>query len=296
MSSKINDKLKGTLIGLAVGDAMGAPYEFLVKGYKVLPEYKTGGTHNVSIGEFTDDTSMALCLAKSIIETGGFDPIDQMTKYLDWYRNGYMSTREICFDIGTTTRNSIIAFEHSKKTVEYTQTGTKESNGNGTIMRLAPIVMKFHNSDKLLNYAKKSSLTTHKGEEAYKCAILLAEIIRNCYMFNNKELIIQNSSEYFTDKITYKIINTLEEFVEPTGYCIDTMIVALRGFLHFDNFIDGLLYCISLGNDTDTVGAVYGQIAGSYYGLSGIPDYYKENLMYNKKILEIAEELIKGNR
>lgn len=289
----LKDKVMGTLIGLAIGDAMGAPYEFLGKGYKVSSEYKTGGVHNVSIGEFTDDTSMALCLAQSIIDLNDFDELDQMNNYLKWYRDGYMSTRGKCFDIGNTTRNSIRAFEHSKKTLRYTNTGSRESNGNGTIMRLAPVVMRYHDSDDLLNYAKKSSLTTHRGEEAYKCTILLAEIIRNCYIFNNKELIIENSSKYFTDNITYEIINTLTPFVEPTGYCVNTMIVALRGFLQFDNFIDGLLYCISLGDDTDTVGAVYGQIAGAYYGLSEIPQYYKDNLQWYGTILEMSKQLIK---
>lgn len=300
----LNDKKIGTLVGLAVGDAMGAPYEFLGKGYKVSAEYRRGGVHNVSIGEWTDDTSMALCLAKSLIETEIFDPIDQMSKYLKWYRNGYMSTRDNCFDIGNTTRNAIRAFEHSKNMIPYTNTGTRDSNGNGTIMRLAPIVMKFAGDESLSLLASESSLTTHRGTEAHLCASLMAEIINNCYRYTDKYQILLDVKDNTGDKIAE---NLLKEMVEmkldenyvisdttPTGYCVDTLECALKGFIMYDNFIDGLLYCISLGDDTDTVGAVYGQIAGAYYGLSGIPGYYKNNLMKYDLIYDTAVELIGG--
>lgn len=299
----IEDKKLGTLIGLAVGDAMGAPYEFKYRShYTPIREYNTGGAHDVSIGEWTDDTSMALCLAKSLIDKNGFYPIDQMNKYLMWYREGYMCTRKRCFDIGNATRNSIYAFEQSDRSIPYTKTGSQETNGNGTIMRLAPIVMKYAGDKDLLEYAKKSSLTTHRGIKAYNSAMTLASIIDNCYKYTNKMQIISTIRDFTEHDIfktliedigekhfdpTYKIPNTI-----PTGYCIDTLECALKGFMLHDTFIDGLMYCISLGDDTDTVGAVYGQIAGAYYGLSGIPQYYKDNLMQYEKILTIGKELI----
>lgn len=297
----LKDKKFGSFIGLAVGDAMGAPYEFLSGGrYKTSTEYKKGGVHNVSIGEWTDDTSMALCLAQSIIDTKTFDPIDQMTKYLDWYRKGYMCTRDKCFDIGNTTRNSIRAFEHSKLTTPYTNTGTTESDGNGTIMRLSPLVIAFYDDVELPNIARKSSLTTHKGKNASECASLLAEIIRNCYNYTDKYQIL-----YETNDNTHIVESLLKDMVEmkldenyiitdtiPTGYCIDTLECALKGFVLHNTFIEGLMYCISLGDDTDTVGAVYGQIAGAYYGLSGIPQYYKDNLMRYEEIYDICDKLI----
>ena len=276
---------------------MGAPYEFKNKNsYKPTKEYSIGGVHAVSIGEWTDDTSMALCLAQSIIDTG-FDEIDQLNKYLKWYTEGYMCTRDRCFDIGNATRNALIYFDNTDRKIGKTATGNNQTNGNGTIMRLAPIVMKYYNDSNLLDYAKRSSLTTHRGVEAFQCTISLAEIIKNCYKNMNKLSILEDVANY-DENIKY----ILEEYHEsipngyndiiPTGYCIDTLKCAIKGFLYFDNFIDGLLYVISLGEDTDTVGAVYGQIAGAYYGLSGIPDYYKENLMQYNKILNIAKELI----
>ena len=301
--SDLKDKKIGTLVGLAVGDAMGAPYEFQYRShYKATLEYNTGGSHNIRIGEWTDDTSMALCLAQSIIDTKDFNPIDQMNNYLKWYREGYMCTRKRCFDIGTATRNSIYAFEQSDKNIPYTLTGSEETNGNGTIMRLAPIVMKYSRDKDLLEYAKKSSLTTHRGIDAYNSAMTMASIIDNCYKYSDKMQIISTAKDLTGHDIIKTIIEDIGEkhydpnykipTTIPTGYCIDTLECALKGFMLHDTFIDGLMYCISLGDDTDTVGAVYGQIAGAYYGLSGIPQYYKDNLMMYNLIYDTAVKLI----
>ena len=300
MQDKLRDKKLGTLIGLAVGDAMGAPYEFLDKSrYTPTREYNTGGAHAVSLGEWTDDTSMALCLAQSLIDSSGFNVIDQMEKYLKWYRLGYMSTRNVCFDIGNATRNAICEFENSNHTIPYTRTGNYQTNGNGSIMRLAPIPMLYNNKTEMKTAAKNSSLTTHRGIEAYQCAILLAEILHNCYNFSDKITILKNTEDILVNDMIKNIIEQYQSSCDegfyqtiPTGYCVDTLQCAIQGFLYFDNFIDGLMYCISLGDDTDTVGAVYGQIAGAYYGLSGIPEYYQENLMQYNKILEIGNNLI----
>lgn len=284
--NKLRDKKLGTLVGLAIGDAMGAPYEFLRKGkYTPTREYNTGGAHNVSLGEWTDDTSMALCLAQSLIDSRGFNALDQMEKYLKWYMEGYMSTRGECFDIGNSTAKSIIDFEINRNI--FSKVTKNDESGNGTIMRLAPIPMLYSTDFMLLEFAKKSSLTTHKSPEASICAEILAQIIHRCYYNEDKDYILENSNKP-------EFISEAKQMKEtiPTGYCIDTLEVAVRGFYNFDNFIDGLLYCISLGDDTDTVGAVYGQIAGAYYGLSGIPDYYKENLQWYDKILKIGNELI----
>lgn len=284
--NKLRDKKLGTLVGLAVGDAMGAPYEFLDKSrYTPTREYNTGGAHNVSLGEWTDDTSMALCLAQSLIDCNSFDAKDQMEKYLKWYTEGYMSTRGKCFDIGNSTAKSIIDFELNRNI--FSKVTKNDESGNGTIMRLAPIPMLWSADFMLLEFAKKSSLTTHKSPEASKCAEILAQIIHRCYYNEDKNYILENSN-------AVKFISEAKQMKEtiPTGYCIDTLEVAIRGFYNFDNFIDGLLYCISLGDDTDTVGAVYGQMAGAYYGLSGIPDYYKENLQWYDKILEIGNKLV----
>lgn len=289
--NKLRGKKLGTLVGLAVGDAMGAPYEFLDKSrYTPTKEYNTGGVHNVALGEWTDDTSMALCLAQSLIDSRGFDAKDQMEKYLKWYTEGYMCTRPRCFDIGNSTAKSIIDFELNRNI--FSKVTRNDESGNGTIMRLAPIPMLYSFDSDLKSYAKISSKTTHNSFEAGICAELLAGIINRCYMTKRDNFLSKDDVlSGLGDKTFIENAKQMKETI-PTGYCIDTLEVAIRGFYNFDNFIDGLMYCISLGEDTDTVGAVYGQIAGAYYGLSGIPDYYKENLMQCDKILDIGNKLV----
>lgn len=283
----MDDKKLGTLIGLAIGDAMGAPYEFMNKNvYIPTKEYAVGGYHNVDLGEYTDDTSMALCLANSLIECKEFDAYNQMEKYSQWYKNGYMSTRKYCFDIGNATRKSIDDFIIHN--IAYSEVTKNDESGNGSIMRLAPIPMYYDNYEEMIKYAYLSSKVTHKSDESANSCVILATIIYNCYKFNDKDLILSN---YFDD---FSLIEKAKASTDtvPTGYCKDTLEIAIRGFYNFDNFIDGLMYVISLGEDTDTVGAVYGQIAGAYYGLSQIPNYYKQNLMNYNLIFDIANKLI----
>jgi ADP-ribosyl-[dinitrogen reductase] hydrolase len=283
----MDDKKLGTLIGLAIGDAMGAPYEFMNKNvYIPTKEYAIGGCHNVDLGEYTDDTSMALCLANSLIECKEFDAYNQMEKYSQWYKNGYMSTRKYCFDIGNATRKSIDDFIINN--IAYSKVTRDYESGNGSIMRLAPIPMYYDDYEEMIKYAYLSSRVTHKSDESANSCVILTTIIYNCYKFNDKDLILSN---YFDD---FSLIEKAKANTDtiPTGYCRDTLEIAIRGFYNFDTFIDGLMYVISLGEDTDTVGAVYGQIAGAYYGLSQIPNYYKQNLMNYNLIFDIANKLI----
>lgn len=95
------ERYRGSLLGLAAGDALGAPVEFMPRGsFEPVEDIRSGGPHRVEAGQWTDDTSMALCLAESLIECGGFDPVDQLRRYLKWYREGYLSSKGYCFDIG----------------------------------------------------------------------------------------------------------------------------------------------------------------------------------------------------
>ncbi|CAF5216498.1 unnamed protein product, partial [Rotaria magnacalcarata] len=107
-------RIQGSLIGLAVGDALGAPVEFRPRSYMVdnpVSDMTSGGTWGLNAGQWTDDTSMALCLAASLISKGGSDAYDQLVRYKRWFRKGYMSSTGICFDIGASTRQAIIEFE-----------------------------------------------------------------------------------------------------------------------------------------------------------------------------------------
>jgi ADP-ribosyl-[dinitrogen reductase] hydrolase len=136
--SDILDRSLGAMVGLAVGDALGTTVEFRPPGsFTPLADIVGGGPFNLKPGQWTDDTSMALCLAESLIECRGFDPGDQMTRYVRWWREGHLSSNGRCFDIGITVRTALSEFERSGN--PFSGSTDEYSAGNGCTMRLAPI-------------------------------------------------------------------------------------------------------------------------------------------------------------
>ena len=292
---KVN-KITGSLIGLAIGDAMGAPYEFKTPPYEIAHDYVRGGVHNVTIGEWTDDTSMALCLAQSLIDHDGFSAKDQMDRYLAWYEEGYFSTREECFDIGNTVASALMQYKTSQE--PYSGIKGDKNSGNGSLMRLAPIALKYYDDkEKLIEYAAKSSQTTHQSELAVDACIFYAQLIAGAIRGDSKEKIL---SQDYTDATTLreevravaKGSHKESRVYKPTGYVIATLETALHAFYRFNTFEEGLLYVIALGYDADTVGAVYGELAGAYYGYDAIPQRWKLELMQHDTIYTMAEKLI----
>ena len=154
MQTDLHARYLGCLLGLAVGDALGATLEFKSPGtFAPITDMIGGGPFGLQPGEWTDDTSMALCLAESLIERPTFDPIDQLERYVRWWRTGYLSSNGRCFDIGSTVRSALIRFERSHE--PYGGLTDSDSAGNGSLMRYAqdPIAA--------IERSGESSRTTH---------------------------------------------------------------------------------------------------------------------------------------
>ena len=292
----LQSRIIGSIIGLAVGDAIGAPYEFRKPPYNVSADYIEGGAHNVAIGEWTDDTSMALCLAQSLIDNNGFNAKDQMDKYVAWEMDGYFSTRSRCFDIGHTVSRALSIYRRTLN--PYSGIQGDENSGNGSLMRLAPIAMLYYrDKENLIKYAALSSQTTHKSELAVDACTCYAQLIAGAIQgYSKKELL---SSEFISKEgLRQEIVDVIngsymeEKLYKPTGYVVDTLEAALMAFYKYDSFEDGLIHVVSLGYDTDTVGAVYGQLAGAFYGYIDIPDKWLSELMMHDMIYKIGESII----
>jgi ADP-ribosyl-[dinitrogen reductase] hydrolase len=303
MNSKL-DKCKGSLLGLAVGDALGTTLEFKTPGTFVpLTELIGGGHFGLDAGQWTDDTSLALCLADSLIEKEIFDPCDQLSKYLKWFKEGYNSSTGECFDIGGTTRQALYLYENTG--ASYCGNSDINAAGNGSIMRLAPVPIRYHNQpNELLKYAALSSQTTHSSPQCIDAckymAILMAAAINGMSKEEllNKNFILSNLS--LNDN---KIDSTIMEIalgsfktkqppeIVGSGYVVKTLEAALWAFYHTTDFESGALKVVNLGNDADTTGAVYGQIAGAYYGLNGIPEKWLQKI-YRAFDMEIMAECL----
>lgn len=291
---EIKNKLIGSFVGLAIGDAVGTTVEFRERDtFEPVTDMVGKGPFNLPAGYFTDDTSMALCLAESLIEFPEFSRIDLLERFSRWYRSGENSPTGRCFDIGTTTRSAIVNWEKEGSTVN--NTGPWDA-GNGSIMRLAPAAIKYHNdSDKAVAVAIMQSETTHGSTEACDSCDLLARILVTAYATRDKNAIFNiEIKNHWTDSVKniLKTLDVTRDEVKSSGYVIHTLHAALWCFKNTDNFRDAILLATNLGDDADTVAAVTGQIAGAFYGLSGIPLNWIAKIYEFDRFVELTGKLV----
>ena len=278
------DKKLGLLIGLAIGDALGAPLEFqrAREPDNYLTKYATGGPHNVSVGEWTDDTSMALALASSLLEKKEFDADDIMKKFYQWFKEGKYCTRSKCFDIGNTVYDALSSYNESIKYNQFQQPYrgqiAEDTSGNGALMRMAPVIIVARDRDEAIRLAIQQTLLTHGSQLCVQYSVMLAE-----ELFLGKSL-----SKYSKYKLSDEI---KRQDVMSGGFVKETYEAAWWAFSTSNSFEECIIKAVNRGHDADTTGAVAGMLAGRNYGLSGIPDHFKSNLMMFDEIYEIASKL-----
>ena len=306
MSLGVENRFLGALVGLAVGDALGAPFEGGGAGTFRAEGMVPGGPRQLEAGQWTGATSMALCLASSIIESGGFKASDQMDRYLRWRDHGYMSSTGTCFGIGGTADAALSRYAANGE--PYAGSTDERSADNGSLMRLAPIPMYLvHDAGRAKELAAQMSKTTHAATEAVDCCRYFAGLLVGALRGDSKELLLSDlySPVYNywqfqhvaltrrVDAIARGVYKTKQAGELPaTGYVIDTMEAALWAFHQSSSFREGALLVVHLGNDTGTTAAVYGQLAGAHYGLEGIPSEWLERLAQRELIEELARRLV----
>jgi ADP-ribosyl-[dinitrogen reductase] hydrolase len=304
--TEIKDKFRGSFLGLAVGDALGTSVEFMSPGtFEPVAGMRGGGVFKLKPGQWTDDTSLALCLAESLVECKEFNAEDQMKRYLRWYDHGYMSSTGSCFDIGSTTAHALNKFRETGN--PFSGSIDRFRAGNGSIMRLAPVPLLYSAyPEKVVFYSGESSRTTHGSELAvdacrYMGAIIVGlangsakeEILSSLYSpvkgLWEKEPLCREISEVASG--SFKKKNPPE--IKGTGYVVESLEAALWAFYNSSSFEEGCLMAVNLGNDADTTGAVYGQIAGVYYGADAIPKKWLDVLAMRETIEDLADRLLK---
>lgn len=294
--TKDPNRFRGCLLGLAVGDAVGTTVEFKPRGsFPPVTDLVGGGPFGLKAGQWTDDTSMALCLATSLIAKKGFDPVDQMDRYWDWYRNGYLSSTGRCFDIGNTVRYALDRYNRTRDS--FSGSVSPSSAGNGSLMRLSPIPI-FYSSDleKTIYFAKESSRTTHGALECLEACQLFGEMLFLALAGKSKEQILFNtkgqlSSQKINDIASGSYSNKTINQIRGTGYVVESLDAALWCFYQTNTFESAILQAANLGDDADTTAAICGQIAGAFYGETGIPEKWLAKLHMRREITELADNL-----
>jgi ADP-ribosylglycohydrolase len=307
--SRLEDRYRGALLGLAVGDALGTTVEFKAPGtFPPVTDIVGGGPFELRPGEWTDDTSMALCLAESLTERRGFDANDQMMRYVRWWKEGYLSSNGRCFDIGDTVSDALKRYLSTKDPVA----GSTHpmSAGNGSLMRLASIPMFFRaEPDLVLQYAAESSHTTHGAAECVDACRYFALILLGALNGASKATLLRPWSQLpallgidleaplslspaIAEVASGSFKRRQPPDIQGTGYVVRSLEAALWAFHTTNNFRDGALAAVNLGHDADTTGAVYGQLAGAYYGASGIPETWLGKLAKRDLIERLVTQLL----
>ena len=291
------NRFRGCLIGLAVGDAVGATLEFKPRGsFTPIADMVGGGPFGLQPGQWTDDTSMALCLAISLLERRRFDPDDQMQRYVRWWREGYLSSTGACFDIGNATVTALRRYKQEGNPLA----GSDDpySAGNGCLMRLAPIPMFFATDiDVAERYAAESSRTTHGAAECLDACRLFARILVRALGGQSKEAVLLDDADTFdgrrqiADIARGKYRDKSENTIRGSGYVVESLEAALWTFATTESFEDAILRAANLGDDSDTTAAICGQVAGAFYGEAGIPVRWLEKLAMRETITGLADQL-----
>lgn len=294
---QLQTRARGCLLGLAAGDAVGTTVEFKPRdSFQPLEEMVGGGPFGLKPGQWTDDTSMALCLGYSLAECNGFDAADQMTRYVRWWREGYLSSTGRCFDIGVTVSEALSRFEQTGN--PFAGSTDPHKAGNGCIMRLAPIpIFYFSDIDAAAYYAAESSRTTHAAQECLDASRLFARILMRALRGDDKTIVLLRDSETFTGAPKIEAIargdyrSKRETQIRGSGYVVDCLEAALWCFDRTDSFADAVLLAANLGDDADTTAAVCGQVAGAFYGEEGIPAAWRAQLTMREEIIALADRL-----
>ena len=304
MMITVQNRYRGCLIGLAAGDAVGTTVEFKAPGtFPPVTGMTGGGPFRLEPGQWTDDTSMALCLAESLVTCGDFDARDQMDRYVRWETEGYLSSNGRCFDIGVTVSDALGRYRNTGDPIA----GSTDtySAGNGSLMRLGPVPLFYaRDPEAAIRMSGESSRTTHGTDACIDACRYFGGMIAGALLGESKEALLAPryspvdglwERKPLCTEIDQVAAGSFRHRNPPeiagSGYVVKALEAALWAFHRSESFEEGCLLAVNLGDDADTTAAIYGQIAGAYYGIDGIPREWRDLLAERELITRLADEL-----
>ncbi|WP_435358904.1 ADP-ribosylglycohydrolase family protein [Haloarchaeobius sp. DFWS5] len=308
MTDTANDRAAGALLGLACGDALGRPVEFrtptsIETEHGRLTDMVGHGTHNQPAGTVTDDTDMALCIARSLVESGGFDGRDVADRFLSWYESGP-------FDIGGMTARSIRAYrdgtpwdEAGRQVWEASAEGTNA--GNGSVMRCAPHAIAYaEDFDRLATVSRESSAITHADPRCtWGCVLTnltIAALVRgdddplgtalDRVRTDAPDELVSAAESVHSAAESVQTASAAE--LQNSGYVVTTVQAGLFHGLRADSAEDAIVDAVAMGGDADTLGAVAGAVAGARFGASALPERWLDAMDCTTECRELADALV----
>lgn len=308
------------LLGIAIGDALGVPYEFRTR-YEMekkpaAKEMIGYGTHNQPEGTWSDDSSLTFCLAESLV--GGYDLVDIASKFIAWKNENYWTARGKVFDIGITTSRAITRLQMMSDNDKVGQIrrlkyqGDEYDNGNGSLMRIIPLLffIKGKPIAEQFEIIWEVSALTHRHIRGAMCCLIylrLAEHILNgkskeqCYAEMRNEIthfwaameFVEREQKHFQRLIQNDIREVAHADLKSGGYVMESIEASIWCFLQKENYVDVVFEAINLGHDTDTTAAIAGGLAGLFYGMENIPEYWIASIARLEDIIELGNQLNK---
>ncbi|QOW10343.1 ADP-ribosylglycohydrolase family protein [Kaistella flava (ex Peng et al. 2021)] len=305
-------KIKSALFGVAIGDALGVPVEFKSREtilQKPVTDMIGYGTYNLPPGTFSDDSSMTFCLAEALTHDFDLHRIGQ--NFVKWYHENLWTARGEVFDIGIATREAINKIAHGKQ-AEFAGSTDASSNGNGSLMRILPLLFYIKNLPIFERYEimKKVSSITHGHIRSVISCFYYLEFAREILLGKEKFEIYQKLQteipnflkslsidqyeiSFFNRLLKDDISELAEHEISSSGYVLHSLEASIWCLLNMDNYKDATLKAVNLGEDTDTTAAITGGLAGLLYGFDTIPLNWVEQLARKDDIEDLAERLAK---
>lgn len=288
-ASERHDRVAGSIVGHAIGDALGAPVVFRTRGtFEPIVGYRAGGMFDLPAGAWTEDTAMALCLAQSLISCETLDPKDLLERFARWMEFSENTSSGVCVGVGQNTLRVVGEYKRTGS-IQATRFGSK-NDGNGSLMRLAPIAcFGGENLEFIRDLAAVQSRTTHSSDIADECcqftASLIARLLHGEVYQSARNVTSREDWSYPLQSILNIDYQRVTEVgIRSGGYVVETLQAALWAIETSDSFEDAVIKAVNLGDDADTVGAVVGQIAGARYGYSKVPSELKANLIKEREL------------
>lgn len=310
---EINNPIKNGIWGLVVGDALGVPVEFKSRDYlkqNPLNDMIGFGTYNQPAGTWSDDSSLALCLADELSKELNLQKIGN--SFVKWYYENHWTPHGVVFDIGISTREAITRLKNGEK-AELAGNWEENSNGNGSLMRILPLlfeVQKIKDRKERYELIKKVSSITHGHVRSCLACFYYLEIasflsseikhpITDAYKVANhsllkllEELEINPKEAELFERITNgKLAELQETSIQSSGYVIHTLEASIWCLLTTKSYKEAVLKAINLGEDTDTTGAVVGGLAGLFYGIKSIPNEWIDKIARKEDVEELTNKL-----
>ena len=292
----LNERAIGGLLALACGDALANGVEFSPRGSADIKDMNSTRRY-LPVGQWSDDTGLALCLGESLVARNGFDAADQMRRYEGFYDRQEGWPSELALAPGNTLGAALKKFKYTDE--PFAGSTHPLAAGNGGLMRLLPAVLAAHPDLELIRlWAKESTRTTHGAEECLEASELLAMIIHQLLLGEPKNQALEAGKDeaWKSKKITAlaqgDYLQKADALIKAKSYVVDTLEAALWCFSTTDSLEAALLSAANLGDDCDTVAAITGQLAGCHYGLNAIPADWLNVLMEKDRIEQLAQRLI----